>query len=78
MTGHVLDQNANGLLEPRAPWTGRGGNWNCGDPQAYGCGGAHAFDFPDSAAALSPFGVNFQRGNAPAPSENGAAIYYDG
>ena len=61
-----------------APWTGRGGNWNCGDPQAYGCGGAYAFDFPESADALSPFGDGFQRGNAPAPTGNGSAIYYGG
>ncbi len=32
-----------------APWTGRGGNWNCGDFQAFGCGGAYVFDFPESA-----------------------------
>lgn len=61
-----------------APWTGRGGNWNCGDPQAYGCGGAYAADFPNSADALSPFGDNFQRGNAPTPTEGGTAIYYGG
>lgn len=28
-----------------APWTGRGGNWNCGDFQAFGCGGAYVRDF---------------------------------
>ncbi|MGB3166010.1 MAG: TonB-dependent receptor [Alteraurantiacibacter sp.] len=60
-----------------APWTGRGGNWNCGDPQAYGCGGAYAFDFPEQAIALSPFGDNFQRGNAPAPVM-GDSIFYGG
>ncbi|RPF71041.1 TonB-dependent receptor [Aurantiacibacter spongiae] len=61
-----------------APWTGRGGNWNCADPQVYGCGGAYAKDFPDSAGVFSPFGDNFQRGNAPAPTGNGSAIYYGG
>lgn len=30
-----------------APWTGRGGNWNCGDFQAFGCGGAYVRDFPN-------------------------------
>ena len=61
-----------------APWTGRGGNWNCGDFQAYGCGGAYAFDFPDNADVFSPFGNNFQRGAVPAPTEGGQAIYFGG
>ncbi|MXP10319.1 TonB-dependent receptor [Pseudoblastomonas halimionae] len=61
-----------------APWTGRNGNWNGDDPQAYGAGGAYAFDFPDQAAVYNPFGDNFQRGNAPVPAGNGAAIFYGG
>ncbi|WP_242447530.1 TonB-dependent receptor [Aurantiacibacter aquimixticola] len=61
-----------------APWTGRGGNWNCGDPQAYGCGGAYAFDFPDQAIVLDPFADNFQRGNAVTPIGQGGAIFYGG
>ncbi len=47
-----------------APWTGRGGNWNCGDFQAFGCGGAYVKDFPNSSQLRNPFGDNFQRGNA--------------
>ena len=61
-----------------APWTGRGGNWNCGDPQAYGCGGAYAFDFPENAGVYNPFGDNFQRGNAPTPTADGGAIFFGG
>ena len=61
-----------------APWTGRGGNWNCGDPQRFGCGGAYAFDFPESSQVRNPFGDNFQRGNAPTPLGSGAAIFYGG
>ena len=61
-----------------APWTGRGGNWNCGDPQAYGCGGAYAADFPSFSALRNPFADGFQRGNAPVPIENGAAFFFGG
>ena len=61
-----------------APWTGRGGNWNCGDPQAFGCGGAYAFDFPENSQVRNPFGENFQRGNAPVPLGDGAAIFFGG
>lgn len=61
-----------------APWTGRGGNWNCGDPQAYGCGGAYAFDFPENASVQNPFGDNFQRGNAVTPLGDGSAIFFGG
>ena len=49
-----------------APWTGRGGNWNCGDPQAFGCGGAYASDF-NYDNVRNPFGDGFQRGNVPHP-----------
>ena len=61
-----------------APWTGRGGNWNCGDFQAFGCGGAYAFDFPNSSQVRNPFGDNFQRGNAPVPLGNGSAFFFGG
>lgn len=61
-----------------APWTGRGGNWNCGDYQAFGCGGAYAKDFPNSSKVRNPFGDNFQRGNAPIPIGNGSAIFFGG
>ena len=61
-----------------APWTGRGGNWNCGDPQAFGCGGAYVGDFPNSAQLRSPFGDNFQRGNAPTPFGDGSAFFFGG
>lgn len=61
-----------------APWTGRGGNWNCGDFQAFGCGGAYVFDFPNSAQVRNPFGNNFQRGNAPVPLGNGSAFFFGG
>ncbi len=61
-----------------APWTGRGGNWNCGDFQAFGCGGAYVFDFPESAQLRSPFGDNFQRGNAPTPFGDGSAFFFGG
>jgi len=61
-----------------APWTGRGGNWNCGDFQAFGCGGAYAADFPDSSAIYNPFGDDFQRGNAPTPFGDGAAYFFGG
>lgn len=60
-----------------APWTGRGGNWNCADPQAFGCGGAYASDF-DYANVRNPFGDNFQRGKVPTPMGNGAAIFFGG
>ncbi|GAA4035739.1 TonB-dependent receptor [Parerythrobacter jejuensis] len=59
-----------------APWTGRGGNWNCGDFQAFGCGGAYVFDFPNSATLQNPFGDGFQRGNAPTPFGDGSAFFF--
>ena len=61
-----------------APWTGRGGNWNCGDYQAFGCGGAYVRDFPNSAQLRSPFGEGFQRGNAPTPFGDGSAFFFGG
>lgn len=61
-----------------APWTGRGGNWNCGDFQAFGCGGAYAKDFPGSSALRNPFGDNFQRGKVPVPLGNGSAFFFGG
>ena len=61
-----------------APWTGRGGNWNCGDYQAFGCGGAYAKDFPNTSKLRNPFGDNFQRGNVPVPFGNGAAFFFGG
>jgi TonB-dependent receptor len=61
-----------------APWTGRGGNWNCGDFQAFGCGGAYVRDFPNSAQLRNPFGSGFQRGNAPVPLGDGSAFFFGG
>jgi TonB-dependent receptor len=61
-----------------APWTGRGGNWNCGDFQAFGCGGAYVRDFPNSAQLRSPFGSDFQRGNVPVPFGDGSAFFFGG
>ena len=61
-----------------APWTGRGGNWNCGDFQAFGCGGAYVKDFPNSANLRNPFGDGFQRGNAPVPFGDGSAFFFGG
>jgi TonB-dependent receptor len=61
-----------------APWTGRGGNWNCGDFQAFGCGGAYVRDFPNSAQLRSPFGDGFQRGNGPVPFGDGSAFFFGG
>ncbi|HMS20953.1 TonB-dependent receptor [uncultured Sphingorhabdus sp.] len=61
-----------------APWTGRGGNWNCGDFQAFGCGGAYVRDFPNSANLRNPFGSGFQRGNAPVPLGDGSAFFFGG
>ena len=61
-----------------APWTGRGGNWNCQDFQAFGCGGAYVKDFPGSANVYNPFGDNFQRGNAPTPMGDGSAFFFGG
>jgi len=61
-----------------APWTGRGGNWNCGDFQAFGCGGAYVRDFPASANLRNPFGNSFQRGNAPIPFGDGSAFFFGG
>jgi TonB-dependent receptor len=59
-------------------WTGRGGNWNCADYQAFGCGGAYVRDFPNSANIRNPFGDNFQRGEAPVPLGNGSAFFFGG
>lgn len=61
-----------------APWTGRGGNWNCGDFQAFGCGGAYVRDFPNSANLRNPFGDGFQRGNTPVPFGDGSAFFFGG
>ncbi|MXO94151.1 TonB-dependent receptor [Erythrobacter arachoides] len=61
-----------------APWTGRGGNWNCQDFQAFGCGGAYVFDFPESASLYSPFADGFQRGNAPTPFGDGTGFFFGG
>lgn len=61
-----------------APWTGRGGNWNCGDYQAFGCGGAYVRDFPASSQLRNPFGSGFQRGNAPVPFGDGSAFFFGG
>jgi TonB-dependent receptor len=61
-----------------APWTGRGGNWNCTDAQAFGCGGAYVRDFPNSAQLRNPFGDGFQRGNAPVPVADGSAFFFGG
>ncbi|MEY4952013.1 MAG: hypothetical protein RL299_437 [Pseudomonadota bacterium] len=61
-----------------APWTGRGGNWNCGDFQAFGCGGAYVRDFPGSASSRNPFGEGFQRGNSPIPMGDGSAFFFGG
>ncbi len=61
-----------------APWTGRGGNWNCADPQAFGCGGAYVRDFPDYAQIRNPFGDDFQRGNTPVPLGDGSAFFFGG
>lgn len=61
-----------------APWTGRNGNWNCDDFQAFGCGGAYVDDFPGSAQLFSPFGEDFQRGNVPIPFGNGSAFFFGG
>ncbi len=61
-----------------APWTGRGGNWDCADFQAFGCGGAFVPDFPDAASLRNPFGDGFQRGNAPIPVGDGSAFFFGG
>ena len=61
-----------------APWTGRGGNWNCADAQAFGCGGAYVKDFPNSANVRNPFGSDFQRGNVPVPLGDGSAFFFGG
>lgn len=61
-----------------APWTGRNGNWDCGDPQAFGCGGAYVRDFPGYANIRNPFGDNFQRGRAPLPFGDGSAFFFGG
>lgn len=59
-----------------APWTGRGGNWNCDDYQAFGCGGAYVRDFPNSAGIRNPFAGGFQRGSVPVPMGNGSAFFF--
>ncbi|MFZ9395175.1 MAG: TonB-dependent receptor, partial [Erythrobacter sp.] len=61
-----------------APWTGRNNNWNCADPQVYGCGGAYAKDFPNASGYRNPFADGFQRGNAPTPINMGGAFFYGG
>lgn len=61
-----------------AAWTGRNGNWNGDDPQAFGPGGAYVADFPDYANIYDPFGDGFQRGNAPTPFGNGAGFFFGG
>ncbi|GGD84844.1 TonB-dependent receptor [Tsuneonella deserti] len=61
-----------------APWTGRGGNWNCADFQAFGCGGAYVADFPNYAQVQNPFGNDFQRGAVPVPLGNGSAFFFGG
>ncbi|MFM5884954.1 MAG: TonB-dependent receptor, partial [Novosphingobium sp.] len=58
-----------------APWSGRGGNWNCGDFQKYGCGGAYVDDFPNSASSRNPFG-GFQRGAVGAPLGGNSAYFF--
>lgn len=77
---HRITRNANfsnwGNLG--APWTGRNGNWNCDDPQAFGCGGAYVADFPTYASIRNPFGDDFQRGNVPIPMGNGSAFFFGG
>lgn len=61
-----------------APWTGRNGNWNCDDAQAFGCGGAYVRDFPNYAQVRNPFADNFQRGQAPIPNSAGSAFFFGG
>jgi TonB-dependent receptor len=61
-----------------APWTGRNGNWNCDDAQAFGCGGAYVADFPNYSQIQNPFGDDFQRGNVPVPIGNGSAFFFGG
>jgi TonB-dependent receptor len=58
-----------------APWAGRGGNWNCGDFQKYGCGGAYVADFPNSASSRNPFD-GFQRGAVDAPLGGNPAHFF--
>lgn len=41
-------------------------------------GGAYTDEFPDYTQLRSPFGDNFQRGQAPTPIPNGAAWFYGG
>lgn len=61
-----------------APWTGRNGNWNCDDAQAFGCGGAYVADFPNYSQIQNPFGDDFQRGNVPVPIGDGSAFFFGG
>lgn len=58
-----------------APWTGRGGNWNCGDYQYYGCGGVYVADFPTYSSAQNPF-ADFQRGGVPDPLGGSQAFFF--
>jgi TonB-dependent receptor len=61
-----------------APWTGRNGNWNCDDAQAFGCGGAYVSDFPSYSQIQNPFGDDFQRGSVPVPIGDGSAFFFGG
>ncbi|GAA4642955.1 TonB-dependent receptor [Pontixanthobacter gangjinensis] len=72
-----------------APWTGRDGAWGNSGPNeplagarpygnCCGAGGAYPIDFPDASAFRTPFGDNFQRGNAPLPIENGGGYFFGG
>lgn len=61
-----------------APWAGRNNNWNCSDPQAFGCGGAFPGDFPDATKVRNPFADGFQRGNAPTPNDIGGGFFFGG
>lgn len=72
-----------------APWGGRAGcaPWGRDASDApctfepnpvTGGGGAYINDFPDAATFSNPFGDNFQRGNAPAPTINGGGWFFGG
>lgn len=71
-----------------APWGGRAGCAPWGQDASFGpCtfqpnpvtgqGGAYVGDFPDAASFFNPFGDNFQRGNAPVPT-NGGGWFFGG
>lgn len=60
-----------------APWTGRGGNWNCGDFQYYGCGGVYVADQPGSSSSRNPFD-GFQRGDVDSPLGGNPAYFFGG